>query len=438
MLKQDKKVLLSVPLDNAFVSVATSVVENAAAALGLGRSEALSLTLSAEEIFTYLCRVGGADQTVTICCTGGVYYVQTDFEFSVKDFDMRAFNITAKARFDDEAGLQEMGLLIASRSVDRFQILEKKGQGMRLSLIKEKVYPPGGEESADTRASISRWTLKRPHAEELKLFSLLVKAHHSGEILPEFFEYPGKVIDMVASGAYQASVALSPEEALAGGILWHWMGERTVECFGPYVFNVTDAPSLSEALIEACLSTIAKTPAVGLIVRFASRHLPRAHFEPLGTLSLTTKAGRKIRMTAYFRQLLEDPGLSVWVHPVLKDFLEKEYARLVLPRNIRGVTDKGETRHRHSVLSSAFVRSQSQVTLRPLRYGADSQANLKAHIRLFHEEGIRNVFFSMDLGIPWQVGFIPFLLEAGFSPRVILPHAGRGDMLLFQWEKQGK
>ncbi|CAO0822135.1 hypothetical protein DFAR_2820003 [Desulfarculales bacterium] len=48
---------LSAPLDPDFLLVATFFAEQAAMSLGLGRAEALELTLASEEAFSYLCRV---------------------------------------------------------------------------------------------------------------------------------------------------------------------------------------------------------------------------------------------------------------------------------------------------------------------------------------------------------------------------------------------
>ncbi len=72
--------------DITLLQLATSFVEQAALCMGLGRAEALALTLATEEIFSYLCKVSPPDQDLEIRCVKGGYYVRTDFSFSIKDF----------------------------------------------------------------------------------------------------------------------------------------------------------------------------------------------------------------------------------------------------------------------------------------------------------------------------------------------------------------
>ena len=38
----------------------------------------------------------------------------------------------------------------------------------------------------------------------------------------------------------------------------------------------------------------------------------------------------------------------------------------------------------------------------------------------------------MDLGQAWQAEFAPGLAELGFTPRLVVPHGAKGDLLLWQ------
>ncbi|MEW5725974.1 MAG: hypothetical protein AB1896_22895, partial [Thermodesulfobacteriota bacterium] len=87
-----------------------------------------------------------------------------------------------------------------------------------------------------------------------------------------------------------------------------------------------------------------------------------------------------------------------------------------------------------SVLSTELDRPQGLATLRPLVFGRDAADNLAAHLDLFHQEGLAGVFFEMDLDRAWQAGFTPALLGLGFTPRLVIPYAGRGDLVVFQLE----
>jgi hypothetical protein len=130
--------------------------------------------------------------------------------------------------------------------------------------------------------------------------------------------------------------------------------------------------------------------------------------------------------------LEEDQGLSVWSHSLLEDFLKSEYRRLFFAREINGVRDDGERSSAFSVLSPEFDRSTGRVTLHPVWLGEDSLEIMKAHVDTLVNEGLKNIFFEMDLGMSWQCRFTPALLDTGFEPRLILPYAGKGDLVIFQ------
>ena len=121
-------VVLSVDADEIFLPLVTAFVEKAANCFGLGTDESLMLTLASEEVFMHLCRVvipsGGS---VEIVCSNGGYYAQAVFSLPTDGFDMRGFNLTTTISAEDDADLDQMGLVIASRSVDRFLLHREEG-----------------------------------------------------------------------------------------------------------------------------------------------------------------------------------------------------------------------------------------------------------------------------------------------------------------------
>jgi hypothetical protein len=426
-------IFVRLPIEKAFLPLATSFVEKGALAFGLGEKETLGLTLAAEEIFSYLCHVAPKGQTIEIRCKSGVYFVLLDFLLSWPGLSMRPFNLTDTISLENEESLQEMGLLIASRFVDRLFVREESGKGIQLSLCKEKSYPevkPYPQRCAGSL--VSGFSIRAPLAEELKMFAPMVAYCYSSVLVHDAFRFPGKVVDMVGSGEYQAAVAVGGSGEIRGGILWHWPGVKTVECFGPYLLGRRPDPPMAEALIEVCLGAIAKTPALGLLVRLPTEDLPKELFETLGSLTLRNKDNESRTLTAYFRQIHEDLGATSWCHPELEPFLREEYDRLVLPREIRPIRDLGEHQNPFSVLSAEMDRSHAAVILRPLRAGMDAEKNTMDHLMLFRRESIANIFFIIDLGCSWHALFVPGLLKQGFRPRLILPNAGEGDTVVFQ------
>ena len=73
-------------------------------------------------------------------------------------------------------------------------------------------------------------------------------------------------------------------------------------------------------------------------------------------------------------------------------------------------------------------------TLHPVWPGADMETNVAQHLKLLTQEGLRNIFFRVDLGQAWQADFAPALLQNGFLARLVLPYAGEGDLVVFQFE----
>lgn len=424
---------LNIPALPSFLPVATAFIEKSALALGLEEREALLLTLATEELFLYLCQTA-SDREVEIQCSGGGYYVRAEFIILVENLSLRAFNLTTKIKPDEETSLDDLGLVLASRSVDRFQIWEEKGRGMHLLLIKEKAYPQVEAEAEAPLPSrpLSEYSLKTPDGEELKTFVRMALHYYPPQVLPVFFPYPGKAADMAAAGEFKALVAFDPQGHMGGGILWYWRGPKTVGCSGPYLFNQPENSPMAEALLEAVLADIARTKAVGLLSRYPTLELPLGYFEPLGSFSFFPPKGPPISITAYFRQLQEDTGSMVWSHPELEPFLQQEFQRRTLPREIRRISDFGEEKNSFSVLSPNFDRGRSLVTLQPIRSGRDMEENVGNHLQLLRKEGWRNIFFEMDLAKSWQVEFAPALFHNTFRPCLLLPYAGEGDLVIFQ------
>lgn len=424
------EITLSLQADPEFLPLATSFVEHAALVYGLGRDEALSLALATEEIFTYFCQGVSTDVPLVMTCSRGGYYVTEEIRFSAKHFDMRGFNLTARPSFDDDVAVQETGLLIASRMVDRFGFAGDE-KGMRVTLVKEKAYPATGDMAVPTPRPLQEYVARAPQPEELKLFVLLVNACYPPELAPGAFAFPGKVVDMAAWGEIFPKIAVDASGRIGGGIVWRWDGDRLVEFLGPYVFNQHPDLPIARDLVKACINAIARTSAVGLINRYPTPELPEEYFERLGSLVVPGPEGAT-ELTAFYRHLKEDAGATVWSHPAIEGFLKAEYRRLAFAREMMPVREDGELPSPFSVLSAEFDRAGRRVTLRPVWWGRDAPELVAAHVDVLMREHVGGLLFEMDLGKPWQCHFAPALVECGFTPRLVLPYAGKGDLVVFQ------
>lgn len=410
----------------------TSFVENAAIAMGLEKTEALALTLATEEVFLHLCGTFSKEEEIEVRCARGGYYVRADFLFPAQDLDLHAFNITTSVSPMNKCDVEMMGLVLASRSVDCFRLLREAGHRVRLELIKEKAYPMRTEDLVKLPKGLMNFSLRAVRRGEILMLSGLVKTAYEEQFFPHFFNYPGKLLDMLDGGEYDALVAVGPLGEVGGVILWHWMNARTVECFGPYVFGQDQGSRMGVELLEGCIAAIARTQAIGLFNCYPTPQLSLAHFELLGSVFACGPDGTKVQRDRWFRLIQEDPGSVAWGHPLLERFLRREYQRLVLPREVRLIRSAGESQPRHSVFFTEFDRPNARVVLHPAWPGADLEENLLQHLELLRREGILNVFFMMDLGQSWQPDFVPVLMVHGFHPCLIIPYAGVGDLVLFQ------
>jgi anti-sigma regulatory factor (Ser/Thr protein kinase) len=424
------EIMLEIAPTVDMTAVIAAMAEKFAMACGMQAKEALALTLAVEEVFSYLCTSITEKEKIRIYCKQGQYYLQVDFVFPGRNINLRAFNLTTDFSFEDENQLNEIGLLIAARTVDRLYFTDDALQGMRLSLYKEKEYPAIHRQEAGPWPDSAGFTINKAAGEDIKSFCQMVVDGYEPHAFPAVMTCPGKLIDMVNSGDYHAAMAFDQQQQVRGGIVWRFETEKTVELFGPYLF--TEAPEMAEALLEHCLEQVGRSEAVGMINLYGMPAGNGKLFEELGSTVLYGEDGSRRQNVASYRQLVEDSGITAWVHPDLYDYLHNEYLRLFLPRDLRTVTDMGEANRPYSVFSAAFDRQT--VIMRPLQKGMDAEKNIYRHLQLFDREKIVNIFFEIDLGIPWQAGCIPSLLSNHFKPCFILPQAGRGDLLRLQYQ----
>ena len=424
---------IQVAANDIFLTVVMAFVEQSSLALGLGKPEALRMTLASEELFLHLCRVVIPNQDgVRIRCIRKGYFVQSDFSFPETGFNMQAFNLAATPQPLENADFDDMRLILASRSVDRLKI-RRKGNNLQISLIKEKKYPRALELAEPLPPfSGNDFAIRCPSADELKFLAPLTRAFYPELALPVFFQYPGMLVDMMQSGEYHAIIAAGPAGDISGGMLWHTLSDRTVEAIGPYVFGVSESDRVAGSLIEACISEAGRTSAIAMICHPPATGQYHEYFEFLGDIDQYSAGGALIRQASWFRLMHEDMGSVAWAPVELEAYLRQTYSRLFLPREIRKVTDDGENQPAHSVLSTQIDRLSLRVDLDILWPGADMEDNLLRHLQLFRNEGLRNVVFEIDIGSAWKSAVIPCLLRNGFRPVQILPYAGDGDIILFQ------
>lgn len=421
---------LSLPLRAELVGMVTSFAEQGGLALGLGGPEALSLTLACEEVFAYMAGLAEGEEGLTVLLHPLGYAVRAEFILPGRELDLSLMNLTAQPSLSDETQLAQLGLLIASRSVEHFYLSPTSQGGLSLSLVKEKAYPAGTPLAPPAVQPLASFSLAPASPAQLKDLAHLLAAGYAPQIYPPYLAQPGRLVDMVSGGEYGACLALGPRQALGGAMLWRHLGQ-TAHCYGPYLFGQPPGSEMAAALVEGCLAALAKSEALSLICRYPTPELPQEYFEHLGELELSLPQGR-LTWPHFYRQLREDPGALSWCHPCLEEFLRAQYARLFLARDLRLTQPEGEARAAHSLLGARFDRTRGTVTLRLMQDGRDLADNLSRHVKLLAGENLPNVHFRLDLGDAAEAAQAHLLQAAGFVPRLILPWGGRGDLAVYQ------
>jgi anti-sigma regulatory factor (Ser/Thr protein kinase) len=417
---------LQLPLHVDMLPVVVGCTEQTAQAFGFGKDQQLSLALAVEEVFAFLTAQGKEQETLRLTYRHGGYYMVAVCVFLRRALPVKVFNMTARPALEDENFLAEMGLLLASRTVDHFKITMEKDGGMGIYLTLEKRYPQVFPETV-TALPRSGFYLCEPEREEIKEFARQVTNYYNADA-PSCCHFPGKLVDMVSSAEYDAVLAQDDKGNVGGGFFWLYNG-KMAECFGPYVFTAQEG--LAAALVEGAIEKLARTGVLGMAIRQPTGQVPAGYFEPLGELSFIAPDGTRRDHTALYRQMEEDNGMTVFTHPQIETFMRERYNLLVLPRQLRTTVYEGEGRSADSAISTRLDRHQATATLSFLVAGDDAQANLVMHVTVLHREGIKNIFFELDLGRAEEVQLVPAILAAGFTPQLILPWSGCGDVAVF-------
>jgi len=427
---------LLLTVDEALLPVAVQFVEAVAVAFGQGATGRLKLGLATEEIFAHLCHVTSGVDTVEIVCADGAYCTRVVYRLRGLRLDLKGLNMTAVRTGHPDDRLDDLELAIAARSVDRFHIVAEQDASVSLVVEKDKEYPRSPRVAAVWPPPTGDVTIESPDAARLKELAVRTAQAHPEATTPAFFAFPGRVVDMVVGGEYRALAAIDAAGHVAGGALFHFPTDRIVRLVGPYMYGTGAEDDLAARVLDACLMQVARSRAIGLLSTTGIPAPLQPQFEVLGHLTHRRPEDenddRELRTPVLYRLLQEDPGCTVWAHPDITDYLEERYGTLILAREIRTDLDAGEARAAASVFSAEIERQRAEVTLRPLLPGDDAAANLEDHMALFRHEGLVNVFFELDLGVPWHATLVPALLSQGLRPCVLVPLGGRADLLLFQ------
>jgi hypothetical protein len=422
---------LELPPDARYLPAVLSAADIVAGVCGLDKEKALRLRLAADAFFLYLCRAVAPGDTITIAAGGGRYYARLSFRFKASQIDLRSLNFTAVFSPEDDSGEMELGLFMASRTTDRFRLEHQKPDMFLLTAEVDKAYPETAE-APPVFSYSSPFRAASPDPDILTEAAMIAASQYPAWHCPKSFFYPGRFLDMLADGYYTARAVLDAASRPAGLICWHPLGERGIALSGPFVFTGSDRAHIARLLTEAFLESVARSKAICALSERATDDLPLEYFDLLGTLDYF-EAGCALAKPAYYRLLAEDTGAAVFAHHDMEAFLRKEYDRLALLRDILPATATGEAVPEHSVLSTTTDQNRGLAGLWPLYPGRDMAANLSEHAAVLTKRSLPNILVHMDLSSSWQAAMAPDLIKAGFVPKLIMPNAGKSDILIFQY-----
>jgi len=424
-----KRAVTRIPFSAPFIPLAMEFAEKGARSFGYGDRESAGLRLAVEELFSFYARRAAGDSEVEIELEDQGYRLVISIAFHAADPDMRAFNLTWRVSHDCEESLHMLGPMLAARSVSGLRLDFGTDERVVIRMTRDREYAPAAAVPLPPPEAVKTVRPATPSPDDLRHFAAMVTTSGS-PYLPPFLARPGMAADMLAAGSLHAVLAQG-NDWIVGGVLWHPLTDTCIELYGPYLFLDDPDDRTLTMLMDEAIGRISRSRCRGLVRRQGALPEYERFFDFLGELDLTGISGKAAHPVYYYRQLREESGGVVYCSGTLADFLRDQYHRLCLPRQVRE-TGGDPTRLRDaSVLAVELEYRRSLATIRPLCAGRDMAANLTAHLDLLREEGIVNFIVEINTGRREETSFADALEETGFVPRLLIPDAGQGDLVVY-------
>ncbi len=415
--------------DPARAAAVQAGVEQAALDFRLDASGAARLGQAVEEVFVHVA-TQAPGSAFELQLRDRHHAVEARLHCRLPSEELHWFNLTRPIDVEDTAALGALGLLLASRLVDRLSVDLDPDGGVRLVLEQSRQYSapidPAEPEEIGLGDAAASARLVPADADGMAALAGLFRRRF-GIAAPWAFEADGLAIDLAAAGELSALVARGGAGRVLGGVAWTARSARLIEVLGPV--SARDDAALAGRLVEGVVRALAGTTATMIFSEERGPGFPSDEFDCLGQLG-----SRPLHYRALGENVAGEGVAGVaWADAASRPFLEVFYEALGLDRDIRDIVPDPAPRRRNGLLAAEVDRLASRVTLRPLIDGVDLPTLIAAHVDRFADEGLDDFRFETDHGVPWQGGLGYDLMRAGFSPRVVLPLAARGDVVV--WER---
>lgn len=410
---------LKVPLNQEFLPLVLSYVESSAKIFGLGESETMPLILATEEIFSFLMFNAKSADELALKCRYRGSYLELIAKFTAEMLPVESLNLTSKISADDDSALESMGLMIAARSVDKLHLDIDDEGNMLLYMIKNKMYKKLEPEPMPEITYGERFTAVDIDVERIEEFCKLALAKYHGTPAAELVEYPERLADMISRGDFDGCFVEDEKEQIAGALLWKSDGKALIG-HGLYLF--TQSEVAAAALIDGCTVRSVMLKPFLLFIKDATED--------------TKGMFLKVKSSAYLTMNPMDKVSGVYLCPRLVSYVRDYFKYLGIAKNIYEQMDDIDDISKLSP-KSAFAadvdKENKAVTLSVLWLGQDAVQNLKNHVEVLQKEGFLNITFLLEMSKQSDAVMGEFLLQAGFTPDVIIPETAEGDILT--WKK---
>lgn len=426
---RQKSATTRIPFDMQFLPLAMEFIDKGARGFGYNDRETGGLVLAMEELFSFYVRQGALGSAVEIELEDQGYRLALTISFRMANPDMRAFNLTWNVNPDSEESLDMLGPMIAARSVSSLRLDFGSDERVALRMTRDRDYPPAGAVALPPTGASGTLRLCDPSADDMRHFAAMAVASGSA-FTPPFLLRPGMAADMLDAG-HLTAILLTSNDWIVGGLLWRPLTDTCLELYGPYLFSDDPDDRMLTLLLDEATGRISHSNCRGLLRRQGALAGHERFFDFLGELELSGVSGPAAHNTYYYRQLKEESGGVVYCGGALLTFLVDLYDRLCLPRQVRETVIDLSRMRDASVLAVELEYARSLAIIRPLCGGKDMAANLSAHLDLLRGEGINNFLVEINTGRSEEMAFGDVLEKTGFVPRLLIPDAGQGDLVIY-------
>lgn len=435
-MPDDLSVSMEIPPDAAFACPVAGAAQTLAERAGFDRRESYRFQLTVEEFV--LCLVGflQADARLGIVLTGKRHLLRAVFAFRAANLSLGGLNSTAcVAVHTDGEPPRDPGFLLAAKAADRFHLEHPGSDRFRMVAEVDRRYPTLTPVQPPENPQPPFRLAPHPDAARLSQAAALAAGAYPAWQCPGSFRTPEHFADLVAAGEVACALALDAAGRTVGLLTWSPCSEQALSFSGPFLFAPAQTRGdVARLLLDGFLEAVARERYAIVLGFRATDDLLPGYFEPLGFLQACAGAVCE-QQPVIFRHLREDAGMAVWCSPKIEDFLRQAYVRLAMPRDLLPVEEPASPARRESLLGATLDRHRDLAELRPFLDGQDMAANLAAHVAAIREKGIHRILYYMDLSRPWEAALAGDLMRSGFVPKLVLPHGGQGDMVVWQHDQ---